>query len=490
MTNTINKYPASLIFKKIFKDSLSGELVVKGNQFRKKLFFVKGDLAFASTSMVQERMGDILLATGKITNTEFIKLTKIKESSSRRVGEILRDITNLSLQDVYYAILLQVKTIALSLFELNEGEWKFTGKVPDIPGNQNFRIKLPAIIVEGVDKIEKLSYFKERFYYRAPVFAPIPEFTAKFLSSDDIKFYMKLTNFSNKSIAHIVPELIIPEAFFWRKVILFYLLNVMDFVEYTVDKEQNKNIEEINELYEQIKTQKVDYYKLLGVKSTASINELKESYSNFSNKYHSDRLQVAPDSTVMKKANEIFAEINKAIELLSKAEKKKEYDPMEYKDKYKDKDKDNEGNHDEVPLPGHDSKKARELYLKANALYKMKQYWKASSMMEEAVKLDNTKASYFLLLGLCHSKSPETQKMAERNFKIASEMEPWNADPVFALGELYRSCNFLQKADAQFKKALELNMEHTLAGKAIKDLERLYAPKRKFSLFTQKKTGS
>lgn len=481
MANTIYKYPASLIFKKIFKDSLSGELVVTGNQFRKKLFFAKGDLVFACTSMAQERLGDILLATGKITNTEFIKLTKIKESSSRKVGEILRDITNLSLQDIYYALLLQVKTIALSLFGLNEGEWKFTGKVPDVPGNQNFKIKLPAIIVEGVDKIEKISYFKERFYYRAPVFAPIPESTAKFLSSDDIKFYMKLTNFSNTSIAHIVPDLIIPETFFWKKIILLYLLNVMDFVEYTVDKEQNKNIEEINELYEKIKAQGVDYYQLLGVKSTASLSEIKESYSNLSKKYHPDRLQAAPDSTVMKKANEVFAEIKKAIDMLSKTEKKNEYDQVEHKE--------HEVNH-EANLPGHESKKAKELYLKANALYKMKQYWKATSMMEEAVKLDNTKASYFLLLGLCQSKSPETQKMAEKNFKIASEMEPWNADPVFALGELYRSNNFLQKADAQFKKALELNMEHTLAGKAIKELERLYSPKKKFSLFVPKKSAS
>ncbi|HLP48075.1 MAG TPA: DnaJ domain-containing protein [Candidatus Kapabacteria bacterium] len=480
MANTINKYPASLIFKKILKDNLSGELVVTGAQFHKKLFFVKGDLVFASTSIIQERLGDILLSTGKITGSEYSKLTKIKESSSRKVGEILAEITNLSSQDIYYALLFQVKTIALSLFALSEGEWEFTEKMPVIPGNQNFKIKLASIMVEGVDKIENISYFKERFYYRAPAFVPIPESIARFLSSDDIKFYMKLTNFSNISLSRIIQDLIVPEMYFWKKVILLYLLNVMDFVEYTVDKEQNKNIEEINELYEQIKSQKVDYYELFGVKSTAPISEIKESYLNYSRKYHPDRVQVAPDSTVKKKANEVFAEINKAFEVLSKAEKKKQYDEGGHKDKEDIR---------EAPLPGHEGKRARELYLKANALYKMKQYWKAASMMEEAVKLDSTKASFFLLLGLCQAKSPETQKSAEKNFKIAADMEPWNADPVFALGELYRSGNFVKKADVQFKKALELNMEHTLAGKAIKELELLYAPKRKspFSLFTSKK---
>ncbi|MCU0284930.1 MAG: DnaJ domain-containing protein [Acidobacteria bacterium] len=482
MTNTINKFPASLILKKIFKDNLSGELIISGEQFNKKLFFIKGDLAFASTSVIQERLGDILLAAGKISHNEYTKLTKIKAVSSMKAGEILREITNLTSQDIYYALLFQVKTIALSLFELNEGAWMFTEKIPVIPANQHFKIKLANIIVEGIDKIENISYFKEKFYYRAPVFAPILESTARFLSSDDIKFYMKLTNYSNTSLAHIIADLIVPEIFFWKKIILLYLLNVMDFVEYTVDKEQNKNIEEINELYDQIKSQKVDYYKLLGVKSTATTGEIKVSYLNSSRKYHPDRIQVAPDSTVKKKANEVFAEINKAFEVLSKKNKKKEYDQRGHKDK------DEPG---EILFPGYELKKARELYLKANALYKMKQYWKAASLLEEAVKLDKSKASYFLLLGLSQSKSPETQKLAEKNLKIAAEMEPWNADPVFALGELYRSVNFLKKADAQFKKALELNMEHTLAGKAVKEMEMLYGKKKPlFSLFGPPKNGS
>lgn len=483
MANAINKYPVPLIFKKIFKDNMSGELVVTGEQFRKELFFMKGDLVFACTSMAQERLGDILLAAGKITATEFTKLSKIKANSTRKVGEILAEITNLSSHDIYYALLYQVKTIAISMFGLGEGEWKFTDKIPGIPGNQNFKIKLPSIITEGVEKIEKISYFKDRFLYRAPVTTPLPESTARFLSSDDIKFYMKLTNFSNTPIAQIVSNLIVPETFFWKKVILLYLLNVLDFVEYTVDKVQNKNIEEINELYEQIKANKVDYYKLFGVKSTAPVSEIKESYLNYTKKYHPDRIQAAPDSTVKKKATEVLAEINRAFEVLSHAEKKREYDLGGHKDKE---------NLQEVSLPGHEGKKARELYLKANALYKLKQYWKAASMLEEAVRLDASKASYFLLLGLCQAKSPETQKTAEKNFKIAADMEPWNADPVFALGELYRSGNFLKKADAQFKKALELNMEHTLAGKAIKELELLYSPKRKpvFSMFSQKKSDA
>jgi curved DNA-binding protein CbpA len=479
MANDIKRYPVPLIFKKILKDFMSGELIVTSDGFTRNLFFTKGDLAFASSTVIQERLGEILLATGRITGSEFTKLTKIKQNTTRKVGEILIEITNLSLQDIYYTLLYQVKKIALATFSLKQGEWKFINTIPKIPGNQRFKIKVPEIITEGVKKIEKTSYYRNRFSYRCPVTTTIPESIGRFLTSDEIKFYINLTNFTNITVKEIIFKQKMPENFFWRNIALFYLLNIVDFVEFTIDKELNKNIEEINDLYEKIKSSKLDYYELFGVKNTAPTSEIKETYFRFSKKYHPDRLPVAPDSTVKKKANEVFAEINKAFEVLSNENKKREYDFKGYKEKQKGKV--------EVS-PGNQPQKARELYLKANAFYKLKRYWEAASMLEDAVRMDASKPSYFLLLGLCQAKSPETVKMAEKNLNIAAEMEPWNADPVFALGELYRSENFLKKAKVHFKKALELNMDHTLAGKAIKDLELIYSKKKPIlSVFGKKK---
>jgi len=63
-----------------------------------------------------------------------------------------------------------------------------------------------------------------------------------------------------------------------------------------------------------------------------------------------------------------------------------------------------------------------------------------------------------------------------------------NADPIFALGELYRSEKLMKRAKEYFNKALEINMEHTLAGKAIQDLYGGAAGKKAlFSLFGKKK---
>jgi Tfp pilus assembly protein PilF len=81
-----------------------------------------------------------------------------------------------------------------------------------------------------------------------------------------------------------------------------------------------------------------------------------------------------------------------------------------------------------------------------------------------------------------------TKKMAEKNLDRAAQMEPWNADPLFALGQLYKSENMMKKAREYFEKALEINMEHTLAGKAISEFGGLlHFKKPKPSLFGKKK---
>jgi uncharacterized protein HemY len=66
-------------------------------------------------------------------------------------------------------------------------------------------------------------------------------------------------------------------------------------------------------------------------------------------------------------------------------------------------------------------------------------------------------------------------------------MEPWNADPMFALGQLYKSENLTKKAKAYFEKALELNLDHTLAGKAMDEFIGMGDKKSLFSLFGKKK---
>src|SRR6059058_6238917 len=69
-------------------------------------------------------------------------------------------------------------------------------------------------------------------------------------------------------------------------------------------------------------TTKKDYYELLGVKKTASAEEIRKAFRKLARKYHPD---VNPGD---KKAEEKFKEISEANDVLSDPKKRKIYDQV------------------------------------------------------------------------------------------------------------------------------------------------------------------
>jgi tetratricopeptide (TPR) repeat protein len=495
MANLIEKHPVPLILKKILNDRLSGELAVTCEDWSKSLFFLEGDLEYASSTLIEDRLGEMLLAKGKIDKEQLVMLRRMREISPNKFGKLLVDHKLLTRTELFAALKEQIKQIAVSLFSLTSGEWSFTSKIPESTGSQKFGVHLPEVIIEGCKRIPDFFYYQRRFEFRAPVTLPIPEEIGQKLGSDEIKFYVKLTKCQTASSKQIIALLQFPADRFWRWVALFYMLNIIDFTEFRVDEELNEQIEMINDLHEKLTSQSIDHYELLDLKNTESVTEVKEKYFSFTKKFRLGEVLAPPDSRTMEKTDFIIRQATQAFETLSNEDKKKAYDTGQFltkgfKEQEEQKEKEEKEEKEEKKRPKEDHKanikKARNFYLKAHSLYEEKRFQEAARLLEDAVILDNNRSSYFLLLGLSQTRIPSQRPYAEKNLQKVKDMEPWNADPLFYLGQLYWAENLVKKAEKCFRQALEINMEHTLAAKMIKKIEVKKKGKPLFSVFAKK----
>lgn len=514
MANKIDKHPVPLILKKILNDRLSGELTVKGDNYSKSLFFVNGELEYGSSTLKEDRLGEMLYACGYISKEQLIMLRRMRDTSPNKFGKILVDHKIMTRAGLFEALREQIRHIAISTFLLKTGEWIFNTGVELVPGTQKFGIHLAEVIIDGCQAAENFLYYQHRFQFRAPVTLPIPEDIGQLLSSEEIKLYVKLTKYQSGSCKQIISYTRLPDHLFWKQASLFYMLSIIDFTEFRVDEELNEQIEMINDLHDKLTNQSIDHYELLELKNTASVHEVKDKYFSFTRRYHPDAVPAAPDSRTMEKTDFIMRQATQAFDTLSDKDKKKAYDTGKFMLQKMEREfmpPDEEELAEDIPenagheksgalkragnpervKPGdikkNNSKKARALYLKAHSLYEQKRYREAVRLLEDAVILDNNRSSYFLLLGLSQTRVPSLRPYAEKNLQKVMEMEPWNADPLFYMGQLYWAENLFKKAEKCFRQALEINMEHTLAAKMIEKIEGKRKSRPLFSVFGDKK---
>ncbi|MEN8155042.1 MAG: DnaJ domain-containing protein [Acidobacteriota bacterium] len=457
---SVTESPIPLCLRKILWEGLSGIITVKGDNFEKKVYFKNGSVLFATTNVIQERLGEILFKSGKITRQEFWSIHKMIENRNQKIGKLFVENGILSEKDVFQGIQLQIQSIVLSMFFLNSGEWSFEEKDPEIPGDSQFGLNLAKIIHEGtVRYLQNTNLYINQYFSKSPVTREIPKEIENVLPEKLIKFHSSLAVFSNRSNEEIPKELGISEKKYWEQLLPVYLLGIVDFEIIDINEEERENIEKVTGMYNKIKEERVNYYEVLGLKDDASSEDIRNAYFNYAKKFHPDRITTAPDPGISEKANFVFSEINRAYDTLSDNEKKRQYDM----DKIKEKNGEGAG-------PDKSVERASLLHRKAKTLFNQKNFWEATTLLEESVRLNPNRGACFLLLGMSQMNIPTMIRAAEKNLSKAVDLDPWSAEPLVALGILFLNENLEKRAESFFRKAISIDPENKIAKKRLKDM--------------------
>jgi hypothetical protein len=119
----------------------------------KSVFVEAGRLAFASSSSVDDRLGELLFRRGRLSLRQLIEAGRAI-APGRRLGAILVEQGILTPKELVRAVVEHTQEVIYSLFAWTEGRYRFEEHPGAIAEAITLRISTPDIIFEGIRRIE------------------------------------------------------------------------------------------------------------------------------------------------------------------------------------------------------------------------------------------------------------------------------------------------------------------------------------------------
>jgi len=179
MLTDIARSPISETIRKLSAERRSGDLQVRSGRVVKIAFFDHGRLVFAASNLRRDRLGEALVADGRITQQEFDRVSALMRAAlGRRFGEALVQAGVMDRYEVGTAVARQVRRVALSLFELPDGAAVFEERACSIPLEYMVSLSVHRLLYDGIRGMKNQELLLKGLGYldRGVVLAEVPPF--------------------------------------------------------------------------------------------------------------------------------------------------------------------------------------------------------------------------------------------------------------------------------------------------------------------------
>lgn len=151
---------------------LEGELTFSLRDATKRVHLRGGSIVFASSSLVDDRLGEQLLAQGRISRRSFDDASDECIREKKKFGKVLVERGLLTSHDLYAAVHDQIEAIVLSLFNYPEGSFAFVAQPVTVPNPIRLANSISHYVLEGVRRSDELKPALEEVSDRLSVFKP------------------------------------------------------------------------------------------------------------------------------------------------------------------------------------------------------------------------------------------------------------------------------------------------------------------------------
>jgi tetratricopeptide (TPR) repeat protein len=488
MDHNIEREPLPIFLQQVYLNNLSGHLCVTCRDFQFSLYFLKGELVNGTSTRFDEKISVILHLMGIINEEQYNFLSGLHQFPDDQVGAILLDHNFAKKKDIYYARIYQLRRIAISAFSLQRGKWNFTPNESHPPFREIFEIPLAGILVDGARSIDHISFYSNRWLLHNPLLAKeIPLQIEVYFTEQELGFYARLLEQDQRrSCQELIARLNILPVDFWRKILVFHLLGLLQFQKSGRGVDIGRDIADLLVFHQQILFTPGNVFALLDLAPDAPAEIVENARNEF-------LLRFSPERFGSAAAPEIKNIARAVCQWLRAVGAPRDFEPVQH-DKMPSRESSTAAKQlDFDPqLPGELSdlifspaaappaanvadsahEKAWAMLLHSKELYEQREFTAAISQLKQAIKLEPGQGDFYYLLGLCQGEIEVMKNDAEISLKKAIELKSWSADPVYALGILYHGQGKMKLAERCFNRVKEIAYDHTGASRALVDLRR------------------
>ncbi|MCP4153109.1 MAG: DUF4388 domain-containing protein [bacterium] len=147
----------------IYKNSISGLLKVKTDNYEKKIVIEDKKVVFAISNIQSDAFGDHLLKNHVIDKVTYNEISRHMEIHNTRFGRSLIERGYLNYEQIWHWVLDHLKTIVYSFFKIKHGEYTVSVDHDSDIENIVLDIDLINLIVDGMREFKSKKFLESKF---------------------------------------------------------------------------------------------------------------------------------------------------------------------------------------------------------------------------------------------------------------------------------------------------------------------------------------
>lgn len=499
MLTDLSRQPLAETLRTLSAHRRSGELQARQGKLVKTLCLDHGRVVFAASNLKKDRLGESLVALGRITDEEFSRAQALMRGErKRRFGEALVQAGVMDKAELGRSVARQVRRIVLSLFEWTDGIAVFEERQTVIPLEFMVSLSVHRLLYDGIRQMKD----------RDTILAGIGELDRPVVLAAVAPFAFDLKDCppEEREILHLAYKRVTMRRLAWasgglslsrlRAAYALWASGVLQTADTALAGEpvvqmetgmfllsalqrqpDSTGLDAIRkEVHDELdRSAKLDREQWLRVARTAPREELIRALEEKMERYHALREAVGNDEALQ---TDIEIIIGRASAMLRLAKQELPATPVAPPPEIPGTEEKPRAPSSPPPKRSPEAElddqarlaKVQTLLMEAEVRMTVSDYANAVRVYEHVVDLEPMVALYRVKLAIAMAFWPKTAKQSEREFLEAVRLEPDNADIHYQFGLYYKAMRQRARAAAEMRTAVRLNPRNQRAREELEVL--------------------